>query len=386
MPEILHTEVCPKELYAMTGAQDLPNNTIYQLYSLMRHRRDFMERADKMLMMPDLLSYFLTGEKHAEFTVSSTTGLLDITKLDWNRELLDRIGVPRSMFLDILFPGEQAFPLRSGIQNELNVGGIPLVTTASHDSASAVISVPFSEKKSLFVSSGTWSILGVEVYRPKVDDVSFSHNIANEGGYGKSIRRTRNLMGLWLIQECMRCWHEAGKQVSYSDIDEAVVSAAPFASFFDPQAGTLQNKYNMPAEIARLCSVNGLKAPESVGEFARCIYESIALNYRRAIQIFEKEQGDTFACIHVVGGGSRVDFLNRCIASATGLTVIAGPKEATAYGNVFAQLHWSGDIASIQEFRGIVRGIEGEIVQYEPKNTQVWDEAYAKFLRLESNG
>ncbi|MEG1523739.1 MAG: rhamnulokinase family protein [Clostridia bacterium] len=380
--DVLYQQLPQRDLYFMTGTQCLPGNTIYQLYYLLKNRPELLDRTKKILMMPDLMTYFLTGETHTEFTIASTMQLMQMDQRTWNYELLDRIGLSQEKLTDMIYPGEQAFALSRDLQQELGVHNIPVVSVASHDTASAVISIPTLDEESLYISSGTWSIIGTERSDPLIDETSYRGNYTNEGGFGKTIRYAKSLVGLWLIQECVRCWKEAGITIGYSEIEDQVRQVQPFMSIIDPQDAALQNKCDMPREIARLCEQNHQHIPETVGEFARCIYESMALNYRRSVEILKQQTGRAYSQLYVVGGGSRASFLNQCIADATGITVVAGMPEATAYGNAFAQLYWGSDIASIQDYRGMIRKNESNARIFIPQNTDAWEDTYSAFEQM----
>lgn len=376
IPEKVETYIDARRLYEITGIQRLQGNTLYQLYAHKCRDAELLDRAGTLLMMPDLLTYFLTGECHAEYTVSTTTQMLDIHTGKWSDELLTRLALPRRLFPELIYPGKQAFPLRN-----CGVNGLNLVTAASHDTASAVAAVPTGKSSALYVSSGTWSILGTELTRPLICDTGYAGNFANEGGIDGTIRYCSSQIGLWLLQECVRNWGEKGQYLDYRTLDMLAREAQPFRSVFDPRNPRVQERCDMPAVIARLCRENGTVAPETHGEYCRCIYEAIALNYRRTISTLESLTGKRYDCLYVIGGGARADFLNRCIADATGKIVIAGMPEATAYGNVYAQLLYDGEIAGLSEFRTMLESRE-TLHSFSPRETASWDDAYARFLRL----
>lgn len=363
----------------MTGTQCLQGNTIFQLYSMLLSGSPLLPRAKHLLMIPDLLTYYFTGEMHTEYSIASTTQLMDITSRKWSRELFNRLSLPGGLLRDIIYPGVQAYSLTESIKRELGIGDIPLVTAASHDTASAVIAVPAQEGDCLYVSSGTWSVIGTELEQPLICDEGFFGNFTNEGGFGGSIRYCRSLVGLWLIQECVRVWRERGVDVSFSQLDELARDGRPFRSFFDPQSPEVSLKCDMPAEISALCQNNGSEAPQSMGDFARCIYECMAFNYRRTIENLEKQTNKSFKQLYIVGGGTHADFLNRCVANATGKTVVAGISEATAFGNAFSQLYYAGELSSVSEFRALLRKNE-KVSCYEPTDFNLWDEQYKRFL------
>lgn len=375
MPERVNALVDARRLYEITGIQRLQGNTIYQLYAETLDPAKPLARAGQMLMMPDLLTYYLTGERYAEYTISTTTQLLDIRTGAWSRELIERLDLPEQLFPALLQPGRQAFPLRG---NLCGSGGLRVVTAASHDTASAVAAVPTTESDVLYVSSGTWSVLGTELDAPLICDAGYRGNFANEGGVDGTIRYCSSLIGLWLLQECVRCWKEAGQSYDYATLDAMARSAAPLRGLFDPQHPAVQGRCDMPSVIARLCRENGTAAPETAGEFCRCIYEMLALNYRRSITLLEQLTGKRYERLYIIGGGARAAFLNQCIADATGKTVIAGMPEATAYGNAYAQLRYDGEVAQRADFRAMLSRSE-PLRTFTPHTSPLWEEAYARF-------
>lgn len=382
IPEKLGCVVSPRELYDITGIQRLQGNTVNQLYAMALKEPEVLDRARHMLLMPDLLTYFLTGEMASEYTISTTTQMMDVSRHTWSTDLLRRLGLPEGLPEEIIYPGRQAWTLLPELRREL---GLPeelrLVTAASHDTASAIIGVPAGEEPCLYVSSGTWSVLGTELPRPLICDEGFSANFTNEGGFDGTVRYCRSLIGMWMIQECVRVWEEQGLQLSYGQLDALAREAEPFVSLFDPQAPEVQVKCDMPAVIAWLCVKYSGRSPEDCGAVCRAIYESMALNYRRTIEALERQTGQSYGTLYIVGGGTRAEFLNQCIADATGKTVVAGMAEATAYGNVFVQLYFEKELTGIRSFRDLLRRQEDTRV-YLPREREQWQAAYERFLRI----
>ena len=380
IPEKLAQVIEPRRMYQITGIQKLQGNTINQLYAMALTERELLERAGYLLMMPDLLTYFLTGVMASEYTISTTTQLMDVSSQTWSGTLLEKLGLGEGLLQRIVYPGEQAWPLLPELRREL---GLPeelrLVTAASHDTASAVIAVPAREERYLYVSSGTWSVLGTELPRSVICDEGFRANFTNEGGFGGTVRYCRSLIGLWMIQECVRVWEGRGERLSYGQLDSLAREAEPFRFRFDPEAPEVQIKCDMPATIARLCRERDGEGPEDYGSVCRTIYECMAFHYRRTVDALEKQTGDRFQSLYIVGGGTRAEFLNQCIANATGKTVVVGPAEATAYGNVFAQLYFEKELAGIRPFRELLRRQE-EMKTYFPRDRERWESAYGRFL------
>lgn len=372
IPELVEVQIGARELYEITGIQRLQGNTLYQLYAQKQRDAKTLDRAEHMLMMPDLLTFFLTGECHAEYTVSTTTQMLDIRTGNWNSTLAERLGLPYRLLPELIYPTKQAFDLRQS-----GVAGLKLVTAASHDTASAVAALPTAEPSPLYVSSGTWSILGTELSSPLICDAGYG-KFANEGGIDGTIRYCSSQVGLWLLQECVRNW---GKCPDYGTLDELARGAQPFKGRFDPRHPAVQGRCDMPNVIARLCRENGTSAPETPSEYCRCVYEAIALNYRRTVASLESVTGKRHDRLYIIGGGARANFLNQCIANATGKTVVAGMPEATAYGNAYAQLRYDGETESLADFRKMLERTE-TLRFFAPQDTALWDEAYGCFLHL----
>lgn len=375
IPEMVEKHISARELYEITGIQKLHGNTLYQLYSQLIDPKQPLAHARQLLMMPDLLRYFLTGERYAEYTIATTSQMLDIRSGRWSMALLHKLGLPENLFAPVIRPGEQAFDLYPQL-----CGGrrLPLVTAASHDTASAVAAIPTVDAAPLYVSSGTWSIIGTELPLPLISDEGYALNFANEGAADGGIRYCTSLTGLWLLQECVRNWREQGENCDYATIDRLARNAMPFRWTFDPQHPTLQAKCDMPAAIYALFEANGMSGPQTHGEYVRAIYEAIALNYRRAIERLERLTARTYDKIYVLGGGSRADCLNQCIADATGRAVVAAMPEATAYGNAYVQMLYDGQVNSLFEFRNMLTDTQ-PLRYYMPQQTAQWEDAYARF-------
>jgi sugar (pentulose or hexulose) kinase len=375
-------QIIPKhELYQRTGTQFLHFNTLYQLYSLKRQRPDLLQRADCLLLMPDLFLYLLTGRRQAEFTIASTGQMVNPYTTNWDEELLDRLDLPRQLLCPIVHPGQPAAPLAAGICAELGLEPIPVMVAASHDTASAVVAVPATEDDFIYISSGTWSLMGIESPRPLINDQTFSFNFTNEGGYNKTTRFLKNIMGLWLIQESRRQWMREGATVSYADLEKEALSCTPFASLIDPDEEELGFPGDMPARIRQLCEKTGQPVPQTRGEVVRCIYESLALKYQVTKEQIEQVTGKKYPYLHVVGGGTKDGLLSQFTANATGSRVIAGPIEATALGNMAVQLLAHGAILDLAAARKVVAN-SFELKFYEPADQAIWQEARQRYRQL----
>ncbi len=379
-------EIIPKEeLYQRTGIQFMFFNSIFQMAALLDKRPDLIERAETALFMPDLLLYLLTGRKKAEYTMASTTQLLDPVKGEWAYDLIDRLGLPRRLFCELEDAGSKALPLSAELCEELGIDPIETIAVASHDTASAVVSVPAQEEDFIYISSGTWSLMGIESDKPLINDKSFEYNFTNEGGYGRKTRFLKNIMGLWLIQESRRQWIREGEEVSYADMEREALTCKPFQCLIDVDDLSLSTPGNMPKRIKKLCEQTGQYVPQTRGEVVRCIYESLALKYRAIKEQIEDVADRRYPVLHVVGGGTKDGLLSQFTANATGSRVVAGPIEATALGNMAVQLMGQGEIKSLEEARKVIAN-SFELKHYEPQDQDVWEQALVRYKKLYYKG
>ncbi len=369
------------EIFEQTGIQFLPFNTLYQLFSMVLGGSPVLEQAHTFLTIPDLLNYWLTGRTVCEFTNATTTQFYNPREGTWATSLLDRLGIPTGFLPPIVPPGTVLGDLLPSIAEETGLDGVPVVAPACHDTGSAVAAVPTSESDYAYISSGTWSLVGVEVPEPVITAQSLANNFTNEGGVGGHFRLLRNVMGLWLLQECRRAWAEQGQSLSYDEIASLAEAAPPFAAIIEPDDPSFLSPSDMPSAIRAFCHDSGQAAPQDKGSMARCVLESLALKYRWIFERIEEMQGRRIRAIHVVGGGSQNRLLCQFTANATGTPVLAGPVEATAIGNVVVQAMALGHLSSLEEGRELVRR-SFEITAYEPTEGALWDEAYARFLSL----
>lgn len=376
MMEKVFSIVPDHEVYERTGIQFMPINTLYQMFSMKLSESPLLKNASTMLFIPDLLRYFLTGEKTCEYTIASTSQMLNAGSGNWDTELLDKLNIPTDILTEIIDPGTITGKLTEKISNELMVDQIPIVAVAEHDTGSAVISVPSSDKTSAYLSSGTWSLLGVESSKPVINKITFETNYTNEGGYDRSIRLLKNIMGLWIFQECKRTWDKEGTPMSFSELADLIHSAKPFASLIDPDDSSFLSPGGMPDRIRSYCEKTGQPVPVTKAEIVRCIMESLALKYRMAVEELEKIVGYKISSIHIVGGGSKNSVLSQFTANATNKRIIAGPVEATAAGNILVQLIAMKEIKSIDEGRELIRK-SFSLEEYLPQEN--WDEAYSRF-------
>lgn len=373
-----------EEVYRVTGIQAIDFNTLNQLTAENRDDPDMLARADKMLFIPDLLNYFLTGKMATEYTIASTGMLLDAAKRDFAFDLTDRLDIKQSLFAPIVQPGTDLGTLLPQINEEVGQNRIHVRTVASHDTASAVLAVPAQNDDFIYISSGTWSLMGMELPQPLINDATRAANFTNEGGALGTIRFLKNIMGLWIIQESRRQWKREGYDYSYAYMEERAKEAKPFQCLINPDDASFGVPGNMPERIREFCRKTGQHVPENVGEVVRAIYESLALKYRYTVENIQNLRGKKATMINVVGGGTKDKFLSQMTADACGLEVCAGPEEATAIGNLMMQTMAAGEISTIAEAREVVAN-SFELKHYAPTaDRAAWDEAYGRFCALQN--
>lgn len=372
----------PKEkLYGITGIQFMELNTLFQLISLKKNRPWMLERADKMLFMPDLFAYMLTGKMCAEYSIASTSQLIDLETQSWSKDILSAFGIKEDIFAPLVKPGTVLGMLAPEVCEECGVEAVPVISVCGHDTQSAITSVPCEDGKFAFLSSGTWSLFGTELEKPIVNETSLNINITNEGGFDGSVGFLKNIIGLWLIQESRRQWQRQGEDYSYADLEKLALAAEPFKCFIDPDAPEFVPHGNIPKRVQEFCEKTGQYVPQTVGEIMRCIYESLAMKYKLTFEkLCECTQRD-YPVIHVIGGGTKDTLLCQLTANSCNRTVKAGPIEATVMGNVAVQLMSDKSVADISEARKIVAA-SSELKVYEPEDVENWEKAYADFLKI----
>ncbi|MCC7175318.1 MAG: rhamnulokinase [Bryobacterales bacterium] len=368
-----------EEIFAHTGIQFMQFNTLCQLYAMKLAGSPALEAAERLLMVPDLLNYWLTGVQANELTDASTTQFYNPIRKGWAGELFERLGLPQRILGEIVYPGTLLGPLVPHVAEAAGMGPVPVYATASHDTAAAVAAVPAEGENWCYISSGTWSLMGLELPEPVVNEDSLAWNLTNEIGYGGSVRLLKNIAGLWLLQECRRAWAVEGVEYSYEELARLAGEAAPFKAVIQPDA--FLHPGRLPSRIAEWCRTAGQTPPETPGEFARTILESLALRYRQVLEGLEAVSGRQVKVIHIVGGGSRNAVLNQFVADATRRIVVAGPAEATAAGNVMVQAIGSGRFAGLKEARSVLRR-SADLKLIESRPSGAWDDAYARFCGL----
>lgn len=382
MPERVASRISPERLYQTTGIQVMQINTLYQLTSMLEHHDPQLELTDTLLMTPDLFHYWLSGELSSEYTIASTSQMLNARKRDWAKETLSELGIPVHMLRPLVQPGTIIGTLQPEVAKDVGVTETtPVIATGSHDTASAVAAIPDLDETSVYLSSGTWSLMGVEVAQPVLTEQARTLNFTNEGGVGGTIRLLKNVAGLWLLQESRRQWRREEREYSWDELLRLAVEAEPFQSLVDPDDAAFLSPGDMPEAIRAYCRRTGQPEPKGVGEVTRCCLESLALRYRWVLGALETLTGRRLETIYIVGGGSKNDLLNQFTADACERPVVAEPVEATALGNIMLQAVARGYLPDIASGRRVVAA-SVERRQFEPKHPEAWREAYQRFEGL----
>lgn len=369
------------ELYQITGNQLMEINTAFQLLSLTANRADLLNRADTLLLMPDLFNYLFTGKRTAEYSIASTTQLLNAKGRNWSKEVLNALGISEALLPEIIPSGTLLGPVSEEIKEELNITAINVVAVAGHDTQSALVSVPAREKEFLFISCGTWSLMGTELDHPLINEKSAAYNFTNEGGFGGKISFLKNLTGLWLVQESRRWWEKEGTLYSFSELEEMAAQAEAFSSFIDTDREEFSLPGNLPERIRDYCKNTGQKVPETPGEIIRCINESLSFRYRTVMEELADCTGLAYNRIYMVGGGINSKLLCKMTACACRKEVVAGPLEATVYGNIALQFIAAGDIDSLTTARSIISQ-SADITAYQPEGQENWELAYSRYKTI----
>ena len=368
-------------LYEKTGNQVIFFNTIFQLAYINKYKKEWLDETDSLLLMPDLFNYLLTGEKRAEETIASTTQLFDPYNKTWNEEVIQLLRLPTHIFKEVIRPGTVVGYLSKKLAEELAIPEIPVVATTSHDTASAVVSVPAPKHEFLFVSSGTWSLIGTELNRPIISQKSTKYNITNESGVSGTTRFLKNVTGLWILQETKREFASKGKHYSYDDITKLAEEAKAFTCLIDVDHLEFQKPGNMPEKIKQYAKRTNQAIPKTDGELFRLIYESLALKYRQVFEEIMDCVEKQYDKVHIVGGGSQAEMLCQMIADASGKEVIAGPVEATVIGNSLVQLVSQDIVKDISEARDIVKQ-SFSVTTYQPQEQKEWKIQYDRFQEI----
>ncbi|MCE5341766.1 MAG: rhamnulokinase [Planctomycetaceae bacterium] len=374
--------IVPREkVYEITGIQFMPFNSIYQLEALKLQQPDSLKKTDKIILMADLVSYYLCGEIFSEYTLASTSQLLDMNTGKWSDELFSKLSLPVNIMPKIVQSGSVVGKLKKQIADKLGCAQIPVVATGSHDTASAVASVPATGDNWAYLSSGTWSLMGVEISKPLINESTYKYQFTNEGGVYNTIRLLKNIMGLWLIQECRRNWNQQGEKLFFADMAEMAKSARPFMAVINPNDSRFLAPCDMPAVINEYLVEKGYKKINDKGQMIRVIIESLVFYYRRVLDILEEITGKKIDVLHLVGGGIQNELLCQFTANSIGRKVIAGPVEATAMGNIMVQAITAGQIKNIAEGRKVVAK-SFELKIYQPAEHETWDKKYQQIKNV----
>ena len=375
-------KVMPRaEIFANSGIQFMQLNTLYQLIAAVRSNSSVFDVAKTFVTIPDLFNFWLTGELTNEFTNATTTQCFDPRTRTWSTKILDAFGIPSHLFKPTTDSGTQIGTLLPNLAEETGAGAVPVILPACHDTGSAVVAVPAKNEDFVWLSSGTWSIMGAEVREPCLTEKALEYNFTNEGGVNGTWRLSKNIMGLWLVQECRREWSRQGEEISFDALTQLAAESEAFLSVIDPDDGLFLAPGDMPSRIQKYCVDTNQRVPQTKGQIIRVVLESIALKYRLVLERLEELSGKHLEPLHIIGGGTRNKLLNQFTADSTGRTVITGPVEATAIGNILMQAIGMKHISSLAEAREVVRiSFEPEI--FEPRLNSTWDEAYTRLKKV----
>ena len=373
-----------EEIFAETGLQFLQINSLYQLLAMCERDPELVAQAKRFLMVPDFFHWCLSGSRVVEFTNATTSQLLSARTRDWSWDLLRKFEIPTDMFPEVVSPGTTLGTLRPEVGDFTGLGRLNVVAPATHDTGAAIAAVPTRNTGTpnwAYISSGTWSLMGVEVQEAILTPAALSYNVTNEGGVDGTYRLLKNIMGLWLVQRCKVAFAARGRDIDYTKLTQMAAAAEPFRSLVDPDRSEFLGPPDMTEAIAEECRRTGQPVPETEGQFVRCALESLALKYRMVLGWMENLTGVPVEVIHIVGGGTQNQLLNQFTADACGRPVVAGPIEATALGNVLLQARAAGDLSSLSEIREVVRSSE-TLGEYTPAQSAAWDDAWGRFQQI----
>lgn len=367
MDDYLATVCDKRKLYDITGIQLMNFNTIFQLYAQSKEAGSRLPQTDKILFMPDLLAYMLTGEMVCEYTDASTSGLINPRTRDFQRDLLERLGINPSLLLDITQPGTKVGVLKKELCEETGMEAVPVIAVAGHDTASAIAAVPASGENFAYLSSGTWSLMGIESKTPIIDEKSYEYNLTNEGGIEGTTRFLKNITGMWLLEQSRKTWEAEGREYSYAQMEAMAREAIDFPSTINPDDPRFAAPKDMYAEIKAALQESGQRVPENDGEMISCIYHSLTKRYKEVIGMLQGFASFKIEKLHVIGGGSANKLMCQLTADTLGIPVIAGPMEGTAIGNIMLQAKVAGLVGDRWDMRRII-GNSIQTITYEPRS------------------
>ncbi len=381
MMDAAFAKVPRAEIFERTGIQFMQLNSLYQLVAMVEAGSPVLDVAATFLNVPDLLNFWLTGRKVSEFSIATTSQCYDPRAGDWAFGMLEKLGIPTRMFGEIVPPGTVLGPVLASLREETGLGAVPVIAPATHDTGSAVAAVPMDPENAIYLSSGTWSLMGVEVKAPIINEAMLTYNLTNEGGVEGTFRLLKNIMGLWLVQECRREWQRAGEDYDYGEMVDMAAAAPAFGALVASGDDLFLPPGDMTPRIRSFCERTGQAVPATKGAYLRTALESLALEYRWVAERLDELTGKRLDAIHIIGGGSKNELLDQFAADATGRTVVTGPVEATALGNVLVQAIALGHIGSVAEGREVIKQ-SFELDTFEPRDTAAWDVAYERYLTL----
>ena len=381
MDDYLKHVITLREVYDVTGIQLMNFNSIFQLYAMRREQNSALAAAQKILFVPDALSWMLTGNEVCEYTIASTSQLLDPRTKQLDERLLASLGLSRSKFGKMVTPGTVIGVLTDEVQRLTGLGPVPVIAVAGHDTASAVAAVPAKNEQFAYLSSGTWSLMGIETPDAIINDLSYDRNFTTEGGVEGTTRFLKNICGMWLYERCRLEWPEEVRKLSHPELQGQAMTVEPFRSLIAPDDPLFAAPSSMIGAIQKYCKDSGQPVPETPAEICRCIFDSLALRYKQVFQWLQEFAPFRLDVLHVIGGGSLNKYLTQFTANSTGATVLAGPQEGTAIGNIMLQAKAAGLVSDIWEMRRIIAN-SLELVRYEPQDKEAWDEAYERYLDI----
>ncbi len=381
MNDFLEHVMPSKEVYLRTGISIQPFNSLYHLHAMKKSGDRALSNAKCILFIPDIINFLLSGVISTEFSFATTSQLFNPVKMDWDEVLIESIGLRKSLFNKIVQPATVIGSLKQDITKSIGSDPVKVISVCSHDTASAIVAVPAEGEDWAYISSGTWSLMGVELEKPLINDLSYKYNFTNEGGADNRIIFLKNIMGLWLLQQCRNSWLKSNSSISYDELISFSQTAQAFKSFIDPDYMGFYNPLDMPSAIDEYCQMTHQQAPQNIGEYVRIILESLAFKYRLTLDQLRELTGKPINRIHIIGGGGQNKFLCQFTANATGLKVIAGPSEGTATGNILMQAKALGYLKNLPEIRQVVKS-SFHFEEYYPEETNDWEIAYGKFQQI----
>lgn len=380
-PEAFFERMSKDKVYDLTGIQIMNFNSLYQLDTIRRSQSSVWDKIDKIVFIPDLLAYMLTGNIVTEYTIASTSQILNPRTKQFDPELLNALELRDDQFGPIVYPGTTIGCLSEEVRRQTGLGEIPVVAVAGHDTGAAVAAVPAENKQFAYLSSGTWSLMGIETEEPIINDKSYELNFTNEGGVDGTTRFLKNICGMWLLECCRREWSVAGNNWAYPELIDKAQKAVPFASLINPDAADFANPVSMVKAIQNYCQKTDQHVPQNEGELTRCIFDSLALRYKQVFGFLQNFASEKITRLHVIGGGSQNEVLNQFTSNSLGVDVVAGPAEATAIGNIFLQARGAQLVDSLEEMRKLIRK-SVSLKTYAPIDKEIWDEAFKRYMEV----